>query len=154
MKHVYRNALTAALFPLLLGACATMTGGANASSASHQTPAQAKAAAFKKAYPNGLPPVGSPFSKLRLGMGVQRVRFLIGNPTSRVTHKPTFTTKEWILGTVTLGLDQGADKGTILKVWRYRHEGELVFMTHNMDTRNRGRLIRIIVNPNASGFRS
>ena len=145
------NKGAAFLLPLLLGACAAMTGGPHAST---QTAAQAKAVAFKKAYPNGLPAAGSPFSKLKLGMGVQWVRSLMGPLTSRVMHRVHFTTKLWILSDITFGMDKSADQITILKIWRYRHEGKLIFMTHHSLWHHRGRLIRIIVNPKASGFRS
>lgn len=150
MKHPYCRTLSFLLLPSLLGACATLTG-------SHTPPptsAQAKAAAFKKAYPDGLPPVGSPFSKLKIGMGIQRVPYLIGKPTSETQHQVAFTLANQVLGAVTFGMDKSADQITILKTWRYRHEGTLVFMTHHADAIHRGRLIRIVVNPRESGFHS
>lgn len=151
MKYSYQKG-AAFLLPLFLGACATMTGSPHAST---QTAAQARAAAFKKAYPNGLPAAGSPFSKLKLGMGIQRVRYLIGAPTSRETHRLPWTIKQSIMANLTLGMDKSADRFTILKTWRYRHEGTLIFMTRSRgDWAHKGRLIRIIVNPKASGFRS
>jgi hypothetical protein len=90
----------------------------------------------------GKPGKGSQFTKLQIGMSMNEVASLIGQPTDRGAY---VTGKAWI------PFYYGSDRHRLEYV--YKNQGRLIFAGGSMGDWSGGNLIWIIHNPNEPGFR-
>jgi len=122
----------------LLAGCQTSTR----SEGSTRTTEPAAKSSDAEAAVVGTPAKNSKFTKLQMGMGVQQVTDLIGQPTDQGAY---------ITGKAFIPFYFGGDR--YRHELRYKGQGRLVFAGGNVGNLSGSRLIRIIHNVNESGYR-
>ncbi len=150
MTHLNLPLLAMALgSACLLVGCKTApkSESSTTSSTKAQAPATAKAPAAKSGDATegeivGTPAKNSKFTKVKIGMSMKEVTYLIGQPTDQGAY---------VTGKAFIPFYFGGD--------RYRHElaykgqGRLVFAGGSVGNPSAGRLIRIVHNAKESGYR-